>query len=64
VGAYNGGDVVRGQGGDDACLSVLDGEGDDTLSNGAGTDTYHADAGDEVVSGEVSEFCDGDAPEE
>jgi hypothetical protein len=51
---------VSGGGGDDRCLAVLDGDGEDTVLGGPGYDTYAADAGDTRRSVERRRVCVGE----
>jgi hypothetical protein len=48
---------VAGGRGDDACLATVDGEGDDAVVGGPGSDTYFKDSGDSVTSAEAEEPC-------
>ena len=54
---WTGRDFVEGGGGNDRCLAVLDGDGEDTVLGGPGVDTYAADPGDTIRSVERRRRC-------
>jgi len=56
-GGSDGADRVYGGDGNDACVTTIDGSGNDELLGGPGTDNYWSDPGDEVTSAEIFGPC-------